>query len=75
MGFVYLNKILSKIYMQKNCEYFNGILKDQVINHNTVGREECEKECSSLVPLWMCLIYGHFGCCDSSPGIHATKHH
>ena len=35
--------------MQKNCEYFNGIQKDQVINPNTVGREECQKEGSNLV--------------------------
>jgi len=29
--------------MQKNCEHFNEIQKDQVINPNTVGREECGK--------------------------------
>ena len=23
----------------------------------------------------MCLSCGHVGCCDSSPGIHATKHY
>jgi hypothetical protein len=37
--------------MQKNCEHFNEIQKDQVINPNTVGREECGKE-SSFLWLW-----------------------
>jgi uncharacterized UBP type Zn finger protein len=26
------------------------------------------------VKLRMCLICGHVGCCDSSIGLHATKH-
>ena len=60
--------------MQKGCEHFEGKQKDQV-NPNTVGCEECEKEGSNWVALRMCLICGHVGCCDSSPGIHATKHH
>ena len=60
--------------MQKGCEHFEGKQKDQV-NPNTVGCEECEKEGSNWVALRMCLICGHVGCCDSSPGIHATKHY
>ena len=47
--------------MQKNCEYFNGIQKDQVINPNTVGREECQKEGSNwyftqVSHIWTCLM-------------------
>ena len=61
--------------MQKGCEHFEGTQKDQVINPTTEGCEECEKEGSDWVALRMCLICGHVGCCDSSPGIHATKHY
>jgi uncharacterized UBP type Zn finger protein len=61
--------------MQKGCEHFEVTQKDEDINPNTEGCEECEKEGSNWVALRMCLICGHVGCCDSSPGIHATKHH
>jgi hypothetical protein len=30
---------------------------------------------SSWVSLRRCLTCGHVGCCDSSPGLHATGHH
>jgi len=61
--------------MQKNCEHFMGIQEDEQVNPHTKGCEECEKEGSNWVALRMCLSCGHFGCCDSSPGIHATKHY
>lgn len=38
------------------------------------GCEECLKTGSSWVHLRLCLSCGHIGCCDSSPGLHATKH-
>jgi len=60
--------------MEKGCEHFERIKEDQ-INPNTEGCEECEKEGSDWMALRMCLICGHVGCCDSSPGIHATKHY
>ena len=41
------------------------------------GREGCD-ECLRLGTPWvhlrLCLSCGHVGCCDSSPGRHATKH-
>ncbi len=40
----------------------------------TSGCEECEKEHAEWVALRLCLSCGHVGCCDSSKGIHATKH-
>jgi uncharacterized UBP type Zn finger protein len=40
----------------------------------TDGCEECLKTGSSWVHLRLCLTCGHVGCCDSSPGRHATKH-
>ena len=35
--------------------------------------EDCED--GSWVSLRRCLTCGHVGCCDSSPGLHATAHH
>lgn len=39
------------------------------------GCEECLKTGGSWVHLRICLTCGHVGCCDNSPGFHATKHH
>ena len=38
------------------------------------GCEECLKSGQQWVALRMCLTCGHVGCCDSSPGRHATAH-
>ena len=40
----------------------------------TPGCEECLKLGSRWVHLRLCLTCGHVGCCDSSPGKHATRH-
>jgi uncharacterized UBP type Zn finger protein len=40
----------------------------------TRGCEECLKTGSRWVQLRLCLSCGHVGCCDSSPGRHATHH-
>ncbi|MBN9610709.1 MAG: UBP-type zinc finger domain-containing protein [Actinobacteria bacterium] len=39
------------------------------------GCEECLATGSRWVRLRMCLTCGHIGCCDSSPGRHATAHY
>lgn len=39
------------------------------------GCEECLKTGSQWVHLRLCLSCGHVGCCDSSPGRHATGHY
>ena len=39
------------------------------------GCEECLQTGASWVHLRLCLTCGHVGCCDSSPGKHATKHY
>lgn len=41
----------------------------------TLGCEECLRLGMRWVHLRLCLSCGHVGCCDSSPGKHATKHH
>lgn len=35
---------------------------------------ECERDGTRPVHLRLCLSCGHVGCCDSSPGRHATEH-
>jgi uncharacterized UBP type Zn finger protein len=40
----------------------------------TEGCEECLKSGGRWVHLRLCLTCGHVGCCDSSPGRHASKH-
>ncbi len=36
--------------------------------------EDCIREGTTPVHLRMCLACGNIGCCDSSPGLHATAH-
>ena len=38
------------------------------------GCEECLRTGGSWVHLRMCQTCGHIGCCDNSPGRHATAH-
>ncbi|HEY1855399.1 MAG TPA: UBP-type zinc finger domain-containing protein [Solirubrobacterales bacterium] len=39
------------------------------------GCEECLKTGGHWVHLRMCQSCGHVGCCDNSPGKHATGHY
>jgi uncharacterized UBP type Zn finger protein len=49
---------------------------DQIreVTAKSPGCEECLKTGGREVELRLCLTCGHVGCCDSSPGKHATKH-
>jgi hypothetical protein len=38
------------------------------------GCEECLRQGGEWVHLRLCMSCGHVGCCDSSPGRHATAH-
>ena len=38
------------------------------------GCEECLATGGAWVHLRLCLSCGHVGCCDNSPGKHATRH-
>ena len=40
----------------------------------TPGCEECLAAGTEWVHLRLCLSCGHVGCCDSSPGRHASHH-
>jgi uncharacterized UBP type Zn finger protein len=44
------------------------------VHARTIGCEECLKTGQQWVHLRMCLECGHVGCCDSSVGLHATRH-
>lgn len=49
---------------------------DQIkdVTPSAEGCEECLKTGQSWVELRECLVCGHVGCCDSSPGKHAAAH-
>jgi uncharacterized UBP type Zn finger protein len=53
------------------CEHVHQI---QDVRPKTQGCEECLKTGQRWVSLRLCLSCGHVGCCDSSPGKHATAH-
>ncbi len=38
------------------------------------GCEDCLREGGRWLHLRICLMCGHVGCCDSSPGRHASRH-
>jgi uncharacterized UBP type Zn finger protein len=59
---------------KESCEHFANIDESKV-SPKTSSCEECEKEGTDWVALRMCLVCGHVGCCDSSIGLHATKHY
>jgi Zn-finger in ubiquitin-hydrolases and other protein len=45
------------------------------VPESIAGCEECLVEGTQWVHLRMCQTCGHIGCCDNSPGRHATLHH
>ena len=53
------------------CTHLN-LVRD--VSPNTSGCEECLKTGGRWVHLRLCLTCGHVGCCDQSPGRHASKH-
>jgi uncharacterized UBP type Zn finger protein len=57
--------------MVKRCSHLQTI---RPVTPSAQGCEECLAIGSEWVQLRLCLTCGHVGCCDSSPGKHATKH-
>jgi hypothetical protein len=47
---------------------------DRKITPRAAGCEECLAAGGRWVHLRLCATCGHVGCCDSSPGRHATAH-
>jgi phosphoenolpyruvate-protein phosphotransferase len=54
------------------CEHAANV--NPVPPRTPTGCEECLAAGTSWVHLRLCLTCGHVGCCDSSPGRHATRH-
>jgi uncharacterized UBP type Zn finger protein len=57
--------------MTRTCSHLNAF---QPVRPKTDGCEECLKTGGEWVHLRICRVCGHVGCCDQSPGHHATKH-
>ena len=53
------------------CAHFDGL---GPVKRSGNGCVECLAAGGHWVHLRECLVCGHVGCCDSSPGKHATKH-
>lgn len=53
------------------CQHVNQI---QDVKPNAQGCEVCLRTGGWWVNLRLCRICGHVGCCDDSPGKHATQH-
>jgi hypothetical protein len=57
------------------CEHIEEVDTDLTADSDPVC-EDCAKEGrTDWVSLRQCMTCGHVGCCDSSPGLHATGHH
>ena len=50
------------------------VLELKPVPPSAAGCEECLRTGGRWVHLRLCLSCGHVGCCDDSPGRHATKH-
>jgi uncharacterized UBP type Zn finger protein len=55
------------------CAHLEALGEDPKPN-TPAGCEECLATGGRWVHLRLCLECGHVGCCDSSPGKHATAH-
>ena len=57
--------------MSKSCTHLSTIVD---VTPSALGCEDCLKIGQAWVHLRLCRACGHVGCCDNSPGRHATKH-
>lgn len=55
------------------CTHLDTIVDD--LEPSGPGCVECLRDGTRWVHLRWCQACGHVGCCDSSPGRHATAHH
>ncbi len=56
------------------CEHLDRLASRRPVTPSSPGCQECLAEGTPWVELRLCLTCGHVGCCDSSPGRHATAH-
>ena len=60
--------------MSENCTHLNTV-KVTELPASVDGCEECLASGGVWLHLRICLECGHVGCCDDSPGRHATAHY
>lgn len=58
--------------MTDTCTHLDTV--DAEVGPRAGGCEECLASGGTWVHLRMCMQCGHVGCCDQSPGRHATAH-
>lgn len=58
--------------MSESCSHLDQIRPVEPRTPN--GCEECLATAKRWLHLRLCLTCGHVGCCDNSPGKHATHH-
>lgn len=56
----------------EGCEHLHEI---RDVKPSAKGCEDCLKIGGHWLHLRICMSCGHVGCCDNSPGRHATKHY
>ena len=61
--------------MATTCEHIDEVRPDWPAPSERVCEDCARAGESNWVSLRQCLTCGHVGCCDSSPGLHATAHH
>lgn len=59
--------------MQVPCSHLDAVLLDR-LPAQVAGCDECLRLGMLWVHLRICLTCAHVGCCDSSPGRHASRH-
>jgi uncharacterized UBP type Zn finger protein len=59
--------------MSEECSHLGEIAVTK-LPESVAGCEECLEEGGKWLHLRFCLVCGHVGCCDSSPGQHASRH-
>jgi uncharacterized UBP type Zn finger protein len=58
--------------MADTCTHLDTV--DPAVSPRAPGCEECLATGGTWVHLRVCMECGHVGCCDQSPGRHATGH-
>lgn len=60
--------------MAEPCPHVEALDPSGDVAPSTTGCEDCLATGGRWVHLRLCMSCGHVGCCDSSPGRHATAH-
>jgi uncharacterized UBP type Zn finger protein len=67
-----LRRVPAELAMAATCAHLDQV--HHVHPRTPEGCEECLKTNGQWLHLRLCLSCGYVGCCDQSPGRHATKH-